>query len=117
MLEVASLLHQSTVDAIETSGGNHVTGVFGEFFPCEKGKPKNNDDTPYYLDEAKRFKAKKFTCLSAARRRIRTPGMGREDSIRGYCRLYLPLQAPNTGAWAYQKMGVRGYGKVYLYIG
>ncbi len=58
MLEVASLLHQSTVDAIEMSGGNHVTGVFGEFFPARKAKPKNNDDTPYYLDEAKRFKAK-----------------------------------------------------------
>jgi 2,4-dienoyl-CoA reductase-like NADH-dependent reductase (Old Yellow Enzyme family) len=55
MLEVASLLQQSTVDAIEMSGGNHVTGVFGEFFPARKAKPKN-DITPYYLEEAQRFK-------------------------------------------------------------
>jgi 2,4-dienoyl-CoA reductase-like NADH-dependent reductase (Old Yellow Enzyme family) len=55
MLEVASLLLQSTVDAIEMSGGNHVEGIFGEFFPARKTK-SINDDTPYYLDEAKRFK-------------------------------------------------------------
>ena len=55
MLDVASLLQQSTVDAIEMSGGNHVAGIFGEFFPARKAKPKN-DEKPYYLDEARRFK-------------------------------------------------------------
>ena len=56
MLHVASLLENATVDAIEMSGGNHVAGIFAEFFPARKAKPKNNDDTPYYLDEAKRLK-------------------------------------------------------------
>jgi 2,4-dienoyl-CoA reductase-like NADH-dependent reductase (Old Yellow Enzyme family) len=55
MLHVASLLENATVDAIEMSGGNHVTGVFGEFFPARKAKPKD-DVTPYYLNEAQRFK-------------------------------------------------------------
>jgi len=55
MLQVASLLENATVDAIEMSGGNHVTGIFGEFFPARKAK-HNIDITPYYLEEAHHFK-------------------------------------------------------------
>ncbi len=55
MLEVASLLEKAAVDAIEMSGGNHIAGIFGEFFPARKGRPKN-DEGPYYLDEARRYK-------------------------------------------------------------
>jgi 2,4-dienoyl-CoA reductase-like NADH-dependent reductase (Old Yellow Enzyme family) len=57
MLEVASLLEKAGVDAIEMSGGNHVEGIFGEFFPARTGKPKG-DDVPYYLGEARRYKEK-----------------------------------------------------------
>jgi len=55
MLEVASLLEKASVDAIEMSGGNHVEGIFGEFFPARKGKPKETE-VPYYLGEARRYK-------------------------------------------------------------
>jgi 2,4-dienoyl-CoA reductase-like NADH-dependent reductase (Old Yellow Enzyme family) len=57
MLEVASLLEKAGVDAIEMSGGNHVEGIFGEFFPARKGKPKG-EAAPYYLDEARRYRKK-----------------------------------------------------------
>ncbi len=57
MLEVASLVEKAGVDAIEMSGGNHVEGIFGEFFPARKGKPKG-EEVPYYLDEARRYKEK-----------------------------------------------------------
>ncbi len=55
MIEVASLLEKTGVDAIEMSGGNHVAGIFGEFFPARKGQPKG-DEGPYYLEEARLFK-------------------------------------------------------------
>jgi 2,4-dienoyl-CoA reductase-like NADH-dependent reductase (Old Yellow Enzyme family) len=55
MLEVASFLGNAAVDAIEMSGGNHVTGIFGEFFPARKDRPKG-EEGPYYLDEARRYK-------------------------------------------------------------
>jgi len=55
MLEVASLLENAAVDAIEMSGGNHIAGIFGEFFPARKGRPKG-EEGPYYLDEARRYK-------------------------------------------------------------
>jgi 2,4-dienoyl-CoA reductase-like NADH-dependent reductase (Old Yellow Enzyme family) len=55
MLEVASLLENAGVDAIEMSGGNHVAGIFGEFFPSRKGRPKG-EEQPYYLDEARRYR-------------------------------------------------------------
>ena len=55
MLEVASFLGDAAVDAIEMSGGNHVAGIFGEFFPARKGRP-NGEEGPYYLDEARRYK-------------------------------------------------------------
>jgi 2,4-dienoyl-CoA reductase-like NADH-dependent reductase (Old Yellow Enzyme family) len=55
MLEVASLLENAKVDAIEMSGGNHVAGIFGEFFPARKSRPKEHEQ-PYYLDEARRYK-------------------------------------------------------------
>jgi 2,4-dienoyl-CoA reductase-like NADH-dependent reductase (Old Yellow Enzyme family) len=55
MLEFASVLENATVDAIEMSGGNHVEGVFGEFFPARKGMPKGKEG-PYYLSEARRYK-------------------------------------------------------------
>jgi 2,4-dienoyl-CoA reductase-like NADH-dependent reductase (Old Yellow Enzyme family) len=57
MLEVAALLEKASVDAIEMSGGNHVEGIFGEFFPARKGKPKG-EEAPYYLREARRYKEK-----------------------------------------------------------
>jgi 2,4-dienoyl-CoA reductase-like NADH-dependent reductase (Old Yellow Enzyme family) len=57
MLEVASLLEKAGVDAIEMSGGNHVEGVMGEFFPARRGRPKA-EEVPYYLDEARRYKEK-----------------------------------------------------------
>jgi 2,4-dienoyl-CoA reductase-like NADH-dependent reductase (Old Yellow Enzyme family) len=55
MLEVDSLLEKARVDAIEMSGGNHVEGIFGEFFPARKGKPRG-EEVPYYLNEARRYK-------------------------------------------------------------
>jgi 2,4-dienoyl-CoA reductase-like NADH-dependent reductase (Old Yellow Enzyme family) len=55
MLEVASLLEKAGVDAIEMSGGNHVAGIFGGFFPARKVKPKE-EEVPYYLGEARRYK-------------------------------------------------------------
>jgi 2,4-dienoyl-CoA reductase-like NADH-dependent reductase (Old Yellow Enzyme family) len=55
MLEVASLLGDAGVDAIEMSGGHHVEGIFGQFFPARKGRPKG-EEGPYYLDEARRYK-------------------------------------------------------------
>ena len=55
MLEVASLLENLEVDAIEMSGGNHVTGIFGEFFPARKSKLRG-EEQPYYLDEARCYK-------------------------------------------------------------
>ena len=57
MLEVASLLGDAAVDAIEMSGGHHVEGIFGQFFPARKGRPKG-EEKPYYLDEARRYKAR-----------------------------------------------------------
>jgi 2,4-dienoyl-CoA reductase-like NADH-dependent reductase (Old Yellow Enzyme family) len=57
MLEVASLLEKASVDAIEMSGGNHVEGIFGKFFPARPGKPKG-EGVPYYLSEARRYKEK-----------------------------------------------------------
>jgi 2,4-dienoyl-CoA reductase-like NADH-dependent reductase (Old Yellow Enzyme family) len=55
MLEVASLLEKAGVDAIEMSGGNHVAGIFGEFFPARMRKPKG-EEVPYYLSEARLYK-------------------------------------------------------------
>ena len=55
MLDIASLLEKASVDAIEMSGGNHVEGIFGEFFPARPGKPKG-EEGPYYLSEARRYK-------------------------------------------------------------
>jgi 2,4-dienoyl-CoA reductase-like NADH-dependent reductase (Old Yellow Enzyme family) len=55
MLEVATLLEDATVDAIEMSGGHHVEGIFGQFFPARMGRFKG-EEKPYYLDEARRYK-------------------------------------------------------------
>jgi 2,4-dienoyl-CoA reductase-like NADH-dependent reductase (Old Yellow Enzyme family) len=55
MLEVASLLGDAAVDSIEMSGGHHVEGIFGTFFPARKGRPKG-EEGPYYLNEARRYK-------------------------------------------------------------
>jgi len=57
MLNVASLLEKAGVDAIEMSGGHHVDGVFGEFFPARKGRA-NGEDVPYYLNEARLYREK-----------------------------------------------------------
>ena len=57
MLEVASLLGDAAVDGIEMSGGHHVEGIFGHFFPARKARPKG-EERPYYLDAARRFKEK-----------------------------------------------------------
>jgi 2,4-dienoyl-CoA reductase-like NADH-dependent reductase (Old Yellow Enzyme family) len=56
MLEVASMLEKAGVDAIEMSGGNHVAGIFGEFFPARKQKANIGDELPYYLEAARRYK-------------------------------------------------------------
>ena len=58
MLEVASMLEKAGVDAIEMSGGNHVAGIFGEFFPARKQKPKSGEEPPYYLEAARLYKEK-----------------------------------------------------------
>ncbi len=55
MLEVASLLEDAAIDAIEMSGGNHVEGIFGKFFPARKARP-DGEERPYYLEEARCFK-------------------------------------------------------------
>jgi 2,4-dienoyl-CoA reductase-like NADH-dependent reductase (Old Yellow Enzyme family) len=55
MVEVAYMLEKATVDSIEMSGGNHIAGIFGEFFPARKGRPREGEG-PYYVDEALRFK-------------------------------------------------------------
>lgn len=55
MLEVASLVEDAGVDGIEMSGGHHVEGIFGQFFPARKGRPMG-EEKPYYLDEARRYK-------------------------------------------------------------
>ena len=55
MLEVASMLEKAGVDAIEMSGGNHVAGIFGEFFPARKQKAKENV-LPYYLDATRKYR-------------------------------------------------------------
>jgi 2,4-dienoyl-CoA reductase-like NADH-dependent reductase (Old Yellow Enzyme family) len=55
MLEVASLLEDAAVDAIEMSGGHHVEGIFGRFFPARKIRPMA-EERPYYLDEARCYK-------------------------------------------------------------
>ena len=39
------------------SGGNHVEGVSGAYFPARMAKPKM-EERPYYLDEARRYKEK-----------------------------------------------------------
>ncbi len=57
MLAVASLLEKAGVDAIEMSGGHHVEGVFGGYFPARPMKGKA-EELPYYLDEARRYKEK-----------------------------------------------------------
>jgi 2,4-dienoyl-CoA reductase-like NADH-dependent reductase (Old Yellow Enzyme family) len=55
MLEVASLLGEAGVDATEMSGGHHVEGIFGPFFPARKCGSKG-EEKPYYLEEARRYK-------------------------------------------------------------
>jgi len=56
MLHTASLLEDASVDAIEMSGGNHVAGIYGGFFPARKMEERLNE-TPYYFEEAKRYKS------------------------------------------------------------
>ncbi|HUL30045.1 MAG TPA: NADH:flavin oxidoreductase, partial [Thermodesulfobacteriota bacterium] len=55
MVEVASLLEDAAIDGIEMSGGHHVEGIFGRFFPARKGRLKE-EERPYYLEEARRYK-------------------------------------------------------------
>jgi|SRR5271157_131996 len=55
MLSVASFLQDAGVDAIEMSGGHHVDGVFGKYFPARPIK-SGTEERPYYLDEARRYK-------------------------------------------------------------
>jgi 2,4-dienoyl-CoA reductase-like NADH-dependent reductase (Old Yellow Enzyme family) len=92
MLEVASLLQKSTIDAIEMSGGNHVAGIFGEFFPARKEQPKG-DEGPYYLDEARRFKERVHVPLMLVGG-IRTVEWARKlvsEGIADYISLCRPL--------------------------
>ena len=58
MLDVAAMLENGGVDAIEMSGGNHVAGIFGEFFPARKQKSKSGEEPPYYLEAARLYKEK-----------------------------------------------------------
>ncbi len=55
MLTVASLLENAGIDAIEMSGGHHVEGIFGAYFPARPTKA-SVDERPYYLDEVRRYK-------------------------------------------------------------
>ena len=55
MLSVASFLQDTGVDAIEMSGGHHVEGVFGKYFPARPIK-SGTEERPYYLDEARRYR-------------------------------------------------------------
>lgn len=55
MLGISHLLEKAGVDAVEMSGGHHVEGIFGEFFPARPDKGKS-EDVPYYLGEARRYK-------------------------------------------------------------
>ena len=55
MLEVASLLQDAAVDGIEMSGGHHLEGIFGQFFPARTGRPEG-EERPYYLDESRLYK-------------------------------------------------------------
>jgi 2,4-dienoyl-CoA reductase-like NADH-dependent reductase (Old Yellow Enzyme family) len=55
MLSAASFLQDAGVDAIEMSGGHHVDGVFGKYFPARPVK-SGAEERPYYLDEARRYK-------------------------------------------------------------
>ena len=82
MLAVASLLEEARVDAIEMSGGNHVAGIFGEFFPARKGRPKM-EERPYYLDEARRYKERIRVPLMLVGG-IRSPEWARRIVSEGY---------------------------------
>jgi 2,4-dienoyl-CoA reductase-like NADH-dependent reductase (Old Yellow Enzyme family) len=91
MLEVASFLEKAGVDAIEMSGGNHVAGIFGEFFPARKVKPKA-EEVPYYLDEACRYKGKIHLPLMLVGG-IRSYEWARRILLEGYAD-YISLSRP-----------------------
>jgi len=57
MVETAVLLEKAGVDAVEMSGGNQMGGVTGDLSPARKGRPRRGEG-PYYLDEARRFRAR-----------------------------------------------------------
>ena len=57
MLDVASFLGDAAVDAIEMSGGHHVEGIFGKFFPARKARA-DGEERPYYLEEARCYKGR-----------------------------------------------------------
>ena len=105
MLEVASMLEKAGVDAIEMSGGNHVAGIFGEFFPARKLKAKGDEVPPYYIEAAQRYK-KIHPCPSDARRGRTFLRLGVAHRVRGYCRLRFPVETAHQGTGADQAMGV-----------
>ena len=115
MLVVASLLEEAGIDAIEMSGGNHVEGVFGAYFPARQAKP-NMEERPYYLDEARRYK-ERHSGTAHARGRHPLTGVGKADCVGRVRRLRLSLQAAHTGAGADREMAVRGYRKSDVHIG
>ena len=82
MLVVASLLEEAGIDAIEMSGGNHVEGVFGAYFPARQAKP-NMEERPYYLDEARRYKERIRVPLMLVGG-IRSPEWARRMVSEGY---------------------------------
>ena len=82
MLEVASLLEEASIDAIEMSGGNHVEGIFGPYFPARQAKPKM-EERPYYLDEARRYKERIRAPLMLVGG-IRSPEWARRIVSEGY---------------------------------
>jgi 2,4-dienoyl-CoA reductase-like NADH-dependent reductase (Old Yellow Enzyme family) len=82
MLEVASLLEEASIDAIEMSGGNHVEGIFGPYFPARQAKPKM-EERPYYLGEARRYKERIRTPLMLVGG-VRSPEWARRIVSEGY---------------------------------
>lgn len=92
MLEVASLLEAARVEAIEMSGGHHIDGVFGEFFPARKAKAPQ-DEKPYYLDEARLLKQKIRLplILVGGIRLFETAGRIVTEGIADYISLSRPL--------------------------
>ncbi len=78
----------------------------------EKAKPKNHDEPPYNLDEAKRFKAKVHKPLMLVGASAPWNGKKKYQGIATIS----PFAAPNTEPGLIIRWGP-GIRQVYLYIG